>query len=38
MIIQKELLQLLQNTESYRIERTISKGNTDKFCENIWDM
>lgn len=35
MITQRELLQLLSNTESYNIERTVSTGNMDKFCQAI---
>lgn len=35
MITQEELLQLLLDTESYRVERTTSKTNTDKFCQAI---
>ncbi|NDW12533.1 winged helix-turn-helix transcriptional regulator [Bacteroides sp. 214] len=35
MITQEEILQLLRNTESYRVERTTSKTNTDKFCQAI---
>ena len=35
MITPKELLQLLHDTESYRVERTTSKTNTDKFCQAI---
>lgn len=35
MVTKEEVLQLLKSTESFRIERTISKGNTDKFCEAI---
>lgn len=29
------MLDLLKSTESYRVERTISTGNMDKFCEAI---
>ncbi|MDH6534574.1 transcriptional regulator [Parabacteroides sp. 52] len=35
MITQQEILQLLHDTESYRVERTTSKTNTDKFCQAI---
>ena len=35
MISKEEVLDLLKSTESYRIERTISTGNMDKFCEAI---
>lgn len=28
-------MELLNSTESYRVERTISTGNMDKFCEAI---
>lgn len=35
MITQEGLLQLLHDTESYRVERTTSKTNTDKFCQAI---
>lgn len=35
MITQEEILQLLHDTESYRVERTTSKTNTDKFCQAI---
>ncbi|NDV69344.1 RNA-binding domain-containing protein [Dysgonomonas sp. 25] len=35
MITQEELLQLLHDTESYRVERTTSKTNADKFCQAI---
>lgn len=35
MISKVELLDLLRSTESYRVERTISTGNMDKFCEAI---
>lgn len=35
MITKNELRQLLTSTEAYRIERTISTGNTDKFSEAI---
>ncbi|MCO6025571.1 putative DNA binding domain-containing protein [Prevotella cerevisiae] len=35
MITKEELTELLQSSETYRIERTISKSNTDKFCEAI---
>jgi len=35
MITKGELLPLLTSTETYRVERTISTGNMDKFCEAI---
>lgn len=35
MITKEETLALLKSTETYRIERTISTGNMDKFCEAI---
>ena len=35
MITKEELLGLLASTETYRIERTISTTNMDKFCEAI---
>lgn len=35
MITKEEALALLKSTETYRIERTISTGNMDKFCEAI---
>ena len=35
MITREELLGLLASTETYRIERTISTTNMDKFCEAI---
>lgn len=35
MISKEELLQLLKSTETYRIEKTVSIGNMDKFCEAI---
>ena len=35
MIAKEEVLGLLKSTESYRVERTISTGNMDKFCEAI---
>lgn len=35
MITKEELLSLLKSTESYRVERTVSTGNMDKFCEAI---
>lgn len=33
MIAKEEILDLLKSTESYRVERTVSTGNMDKFCE-----
>ena len=35
MITKDEILILLKSPETYRIERTISTGNMDKFCEAI---
>lgn len=35
MITKDEIQSLLHSTETYRIERTISTGNMDKFCEAI---
>ena len=35
MISKEELQQLLLTTETYRVERTISTSNMDKFCEAI---
>lgn len=35
MIAKEDILELLKSTESYRVERTISTGNMDKFCEAI---
>ena len=35
MITKDEILELLTSTETYRVERTISTGNMDKFCEAI---
>ncbi len=35
MITKEEIQSLLHSTETYRIERTISTGNMDKFCEAI---
>ena len=35
MIAHNEILDLLKSTESYRVERTTSTGNMDKFCEAI---
>lgn len=35
MITKEEVLELLRSTESYRVERTVSTGNMDKFCEAI---
>ena len=35
MISKNEIQELLHSTETYRIERTISTGNMDKFCEAI---
>lgn len=35
MIAKEDILELRRFTESYRVERTVSKGNMDKFCEAI---
>ncbi|MEZ7697757.1 AlbA family DNA-binding domain-containing protein, partial [Prevotella jejuni] len=35
MVIKEEVLELLQSTETYRIERTSSTGDMDKFQEAI---
>lgn len=35
MITKEELLQLLKSVETSRVEKTISTGNMDKFCEAI---
>ena len=35
MIAKEEVRELLQSTETYRIERTISTGDMDKFQEAI---
>lgn len=35
MIAKADILELLKSTESYRVERTVSTGNMDKFCEAI---
>ena len=35
MIAKEDVLDLLKSTESYRVERTTSTGNMDKFCEAI---
>ncbi len=35
MIAKEEVMDLLKSTESYRVERTTSTGNMDKFCEAI---
>ena len=35
MISKDKIQELLHSTETYRIERTISTGNMDKFCEAI---
>lgn len=35
MITEVEILDLLKSTESFRVERTVSTGNMDKFCEAI---
>ena len=35
MITREEIPALLKSTETYRVERTVSTGNMDKFCEAI---
>ena len=35
MITKDELIDLLGSTETYRVEKTTSTGNMDKFCEAI---
>lgn len=35
MLIKDEIQILLHSTEAYRVERTVSTGNMDKFCEAI---
>jgi ATP-dependent DNA helicase RecG len=35
MITREEIPALLKSTETYRVERTVSTGNIDKFCEAI---
>lgn len=35
MITKEEVSELLRSTETYRVERTVSTGNMDKFCEAI---
>lgn len=35
MITKDEILSLLHSTETFRVEKTISTGNMDKFCEAI---
>lgn len=35
MLSKEELVKLLESTETSRVERTISTGNMDKFCEAI---
>ena len=35
MIVKEEVLDLLESTESYRVERTTNTTNMDKFCEAI---
>lgn len=35
MITKEELQQLLMSTETFRVERTVSTNNMDKFCEAI---
>lgn len=35
MITKDEIQSLLHSTETYRVERTASTGNMDKFCEAI---
>ena len=35
MIAKEDILELLSSTESYRVERTVSTGNMDKFDNYI---
>ena len=35
MIAKEDILELLKSSESYCVERTVSTGNMDKFCEAI---
>ena len=35
MLSKDEIIQLLHSEETYRVERTVSTGNMDKFCEAI---
>ena len=35
MLSKEEIIQLLHSEETYRVERTVSTGNMDKFCEAI---
>lgn len=35
MLTKDEIQSLLHSTEAYRVERTVSTGNMDKFCEAI---
>ena len=35
MITKEEIRTLLRSTETYRVEKTISTSNMDKFCEAI---
>jgi ATP-dependent DNA helicase RecG len=35
MITKLEILSLTKSAESYRVERTVSTANMDKFCEAI---
>ena len=35
MITKQEILQLLNDTECHRVDRTISKNDMDKFCQAI---
>ena len=35
MISKEEILELLKSTETYRVEKTVSTTNMDKFCEAI---
>ena len=35
MLTKDEIIQLLHSEETYRVEKTISTGNMDKFCEAI---
>ena len=35
MLTKEELLELLRDVESSRVERTVSTSDTDKFCEAV---
>jgi hypothetical protein len=38
MITRNELQELLQSTETYRVERTTSTGDMDKFLETVFEV